>query len=199
MTESAPYARFVAAIQAGDDEATEAAALALAPADAEALRALACEGTGEQRWWAVRTLAAVGDAAALPPLRAALEAADPALRAAAALAVGHLGRRHPDAVEAALPALVPLLEDDDGLVRQAAADGLALCGDAAVPLLAAVALGAGHSGARARATGALCRIRTHNAAAVLFRLLNDPNPLVHAYAYKGLDAMGLLDNLLLKP
>lgn len=190
---------FLHAIEAGDDAATEAAALALAPADEAVLLELAADADGERRWWAVRALAACGGADALPAVAAALSSDDPAQRAAAALALGHLGKRLPDAVETQLPALARLLEDPDGFVRQAAVDGFALCGDAAVPTLAAVLFHSEHQGARTRAASALRQIRTLKAAPVLYRVLNDPNPLVHTYAFEALDDMGLLENLLLRP
>ncbi len=37
------------------------------------------------------------------------------------------------------------------------------------------------------------------AAAILYALLNDENHLVRAYAYEGLDEMGLLENVLVIP
>jgi HEAT repeat protein len=56
-----------------------------------------------------------------------------------------------------------------------------------------------HEGARTRAAYALRKIASPAAAASLFRCLNDPNYMVHTYAYEGLDELGLLDNLLLVP
>jgi len=88
------------------------------------------------------------------------------------------------------------LKDDDGMVRQVAADALAQCGDDAVPALARILFQQAHEGARTRAAGALRKIATMKAAGVLYALLNDSNHLVRAYAYEGLDDMGLLETVL---
>ena len=129
-------------------------------------------------------------------VQAALAAPAPELRAAAALALVHLHSRAPAAVAPALDTVAALLTDDDGLVRQTAADCLAQCGDDAVPALGRVLRESAHQGARTRAAGALRKIATMKAAAILYPLLNDPNHLVRMYAYEGLDEMGLLENVL---
>jgi HEAT repeat protein len=195
----AALAEWLAAVDAGDDARAEALVASLAPEDAAALAALAGLPDGDRRWWAVRALAAVGGDAAMPALLAALESGDAGTRAAAALALGHLHAHRPAAVTPALDRLAQALADDDGFVRQAAVDGLALCGDDAVPPLARVLFDGDHEGARTRAAAALRNIRTMKAAGVLYRCLNDHNHLVHTYAYEGLDKMGLLENLLLWP
>jgi HEAT repeat protein len=94
-----------------------------------------------------------------------------------------------------LARLAVQLADDDGAVRQAAADALAQCGDDALPALASI-LQTPHEGARTRAAYALRKIASRQAAPILFRLLNDANYMVHTYAYEALDEMGLLENLL---
>ncbi len=190
---------FLAAIAAGDDEVTEQYALQLTSADEPALLALAASGDADQRWWGVRGLAQAGTAAALPVLRNALADPDPAVRAAAALGAGYLYAREPDATAPELEAVATLLADDDGIVRQAASDALALCGDAAVPALGSVLRSSTHEGARTRAAASLRKIATMKAAAILYALLNDPNHLVRMYAYEGLDEMGLLENVLVIP
>ena len=83
-------------------------------------------------------------------------------------------------------------------MRQSAADALALCSDAALPALAET-LAASAEPARVRAAYALRKIGTFGAARLLYPLLNDTNPLIRAYAYEGLDDMGLLETLLLQP
>lgn len=190
---------FAAAVAAGDDDVSEAAALALHAGDEPALIALATSEKGDMRWWAVRALAHVGGAEAVPVVAGCLDAADPALRAAAALALGQIGAREPDAVAAALPALTAHLEDEDGFVRRAAVDGLALCGAAALPALADVLFNGVHEGARTRAASALRAMRSEMAAPLLFRFLNDRNHLVHTYCYEALDDLGLLENMILMP
>jgi len=189
----------IRAIDAEDDEACEALVQALTAADSPPLIVLAADPAADRRWWAVRALAAVGADTAAPALAHCLADADLSVRAAAALSMGHVHPRAPEAVAPWLEQVAALLADDSGLVRQAAADGLALCGDDAVPALAALLRRSQHPGARTRAAAALRKIATMRAAAVLYPLLNDANHLVRMYAYEGLDEMGLLENVLLLP
>lgn len=199
MSDSA-WETFAACVDAGDDAATEAAVAALSAQHEAALLHWCQAGSPpDRRWWAVRALAAVGGDAAPAVVAQAFAAPDPSLRAAAALALGHLAARAPRAVEEKLPALARLLEDDDGFVRQAAVDGFALAGDLSLPTLAVLLLQDGHEAARTRAASALRRVRSLKAAPLLFRCLNDHNHLVHSYCHEALDEMGLLDNLLLLP
>lgn len=196
MPMNEPFPNLLDAIDAGDDERAERAALQLTAADEPALLALAEADDGDRRWWAVRGLAICGGVQALPVLLAALGDGDAGVRAAAVMALAVLHQRVPAAVEPHLDEAARLLADDDGMVRQAAADTLAQCGDDAVPALAAVIFQGTHQGARTRAAAALRKIATMKAAAVLYPMLNDPNHMVRAYAYEGLDEMGLLENIL---
>jgi HEAT repeat protein len=160
----------------------------------------------DRRWWAARTLAVIGTAAAVEPLVDLLADPDEATRCAASLALGRIG------AEAAIPALVARLADPSGWVRDSAADGLALIGEASLPALVE-ALSDPRDGIRVRAASALRRTllaiippRTHvdiasnrgRALGALFQALNDPNYLVHQHAYEALDRLGLLDNLIVK-
>ena len=133
----------------------------------------------------------------MPVIAAALHDQDPSVRAAAALSAHHLYLRCPLQAQPLLAAVAAALADDDGMVRQVAADALAQSGDDAVPALREVLYTSQQEGARTRAAAALRKIATLKAAAVLYPLLNDPNPLVRMYAYEGLDEMGLLENVLL--
>ncbi len=189
------WERFRAAVAAGDDEKAESLVALLSPADMPRLVELA-EGGGDGRWWAIRGLAAVGDAQALPLIVASLTDGDPAVRSVAALALASLYLRYPEDVQPFLSWLADFLADDDGLVRQSAADALSQCGDAAVDALAG-ALNSPHEGVRVRAAAALHRIGTLATAPSLYHHLEDTNPLVRHYAYETLDRLGLLTNLLL--
>ena len=159
--------------------------------------------SSDKLWWAARALACCGTERAVPILATLLNEEDCALRAVSALSLGHLYRRAPDAVSGVLDQVAALLIDDDGLVRQSAADALAICGDASIPVLQTVLQGS-HEGARARAAYALRKIattaittaRTAATAPLLFQHLNDQNYLVRTYAYEALDEMGLLDNVI---
>ena len=196
MSEQDRFTLLVAAIAGGDETRCEELAHQLSSANGEQLIALAADMDLDRRWWAVRCLALVGDGACIPMLVHCLDDADPGVRAAAAMALGHVHRRAPDEVAPLLDRVAILLADDNGIVRQAAGDGLALCSDDAVPALARLLQQNDHPGARTRAAAALRKIATMRAAAVLYPLLNDPNHLVRMYAYEGLDEMGLLENVL---
>ena len=185
------------AIALDDDAAAEAVISALGPEDEADLLALAGDADPDRCWRGLRGLAAVGGADAVPILAAALSAAEEGERAVAALGLGHLHARAGQAVTDALPVLAKRLTDPAGLVRQAAADGLALCGEDAVPVLVA-ALESEHEGVRVRAAAALRKLQSMRAAGALYQHLNDPNHLVRLYAYETLDAMGLLTNILLR-
>jgi len=189
----------LAAIARQDDEESERQALLLTAADEPALLELLAGEKEDERWWAVRGLALVGSAVSVAPVGQSLQDEAAAVRAAAALALAPLYTRYPDDVTPQLAAVADLLADDEGYVRQTAADCLAQCGDAAVPALGHVLRASTHQGARTRAAGALRKIATMKAAAILYALLNDENHLVRAYAYEGLDEMGLLENVLVIP
>lgn len=188
--------QMVDAIAADDDERVEALVLQLTPTDEPALGELLQKGDADQRWWAARALAHSGSTQTLPLLLATLEDEDTTLRVVAALAVGALHNRLPAVVAPHLPQLAARLADEEGTVRQAAADALIQCGDAAIEALVAVLRFSDHEGARSRAAAALRKIGTPATVPALFRCLNDPNYLVHTYAYEALDEMGLLETQL---
>lgn len=189
----------LSAVAANDDEAADAAVEALTqqgPAACKALVELCGSPDPDQRWWAVRGLAALAEAEdacrelAIPPLVEAMSDPDEAVRCAVALALGRLQ------AASAIPALVLLLADPSGWVRGAAADALALMGEVALPALGE-AMQDPREGVRVRAAYALRKICSPDAARWLFPALNDPNPLVQTYAYETLDQLGLLNNVLL--
>ena len=197
MDESVTVQRLKAAIAAQDDELAEKLVQRLAGADEAALIRMAESDDADSRWWAVRSLALVGADQCVDTVVAALGDSNSALRAAGALALAHLHGRAPDATRAAMPALAQMLTDDDGLVRQSAADSLAMCGDDAVEALAVI-IDSLHDGARARAAYSLRKICTERAAELLYPLLDDPNHLVRSYAYDGLDDMGAFENIVVR-
>lgn len=188
------------AIAEEDDEAAEGAILELINRngmDCSPLLRLSQSANADQRWWAVRGLAALAEAdeanraAVMPAIVDALSDPDDAVRCVAALALGQLQ------AASAIPALVLLLAVPSGWVRGAAADALALMGEAAVPALGE-ALYDPRDGIRVRAAYALRKICSPKSARWLFPALNDPNHLVHAYAYETLNQMGLLNTVLLR-
>ncbi|MFN2200038.1 MAG: HEAT repeat domain-containing protein [Caldilineaceae bacterium] len=197
MDESITVQRLKLAIAAQEDELAEKLVQRLAGPDEPALIAMAGSDDPEARWWAVRALAQVGSDQSVDTVAAALHDDDSALRAAAALAIAHLYAREPAASKPALPMLANMLTDDDGLVRQSAADALAMCGDDAVESLASI-IDTLQGGARARAAYSLRKICTPRAGELLYPLLDDPNHLVRSYAYDGLDDLGAFENIVIR-
>ena len=195
MNDSVTVQRLKAAVAAQEDELAEKLVQRLTVEDEAALIAMAESGDPDARWWAVRALALVGSDHCLSSVSATLKDKNSVLRAAGALAVAHLYGRVPEATRPTLPALADMLTDDDGLVRQSAADALAMCGDDAVEALGAI-IDSLHDGARARAAYSLRKICTDRAAELLYPLLDDPNHLVRSYAYDGLDDMGAFENII---
>jgi HEAT repeat protein len=189
----------LAAVARQDDEEAERLAQLLTLTDEPALLELLVSTNEDERWWAVRGLALAGSQRCISQLGLSLHDEAPAVRAAAALSLAQLHARYAMDVVPQLDAVANLLADDEGYVRQAAADSLAQCGDDAVPALGHVLRASLHQGARTRAASALRKIATMKAAAILYALLNDENHLVRAYAYEGLDEMGLLENVLVIP
>lgn len=190
----------LAAIAQEDDEAAEAVIIELTRIDGAAkgpLLDLYRSPDADQRWWAVRGLAALAEAdeinrdGATPALVNALCDQDDAVRCVAALALGQLQ------AASAIPSLILLLSDTSGWVRGAAADALALMGEAAVPALGE-ALQDEREGVRVRAAYSLRKICSPKSARWLFPALNDPNPIVHTYAYETLDQLGYLTTILVQ-
>lgn len=186
------------AIDADDDEAAESAILELTKQDGLALpllQELRRSTDSDHRWWATRGLAEIAEdherqrEATTPELLDALSDQDDSVRCVAALALGQMR------AASAIPSLTLLLADPSGWVRGAAADALALIGEPAVSALGE-ALQDVREGVRVRAAYALYKIRSPKAARWLFPALNDPNHIVHTYAYEALDEMGLLNTIL---
>lgn len=193
MNENALLAPLLQAIADDDDTQAERLVLQLTSAAEPALHTLLATGNADQRWWAVRALAHCGTAQTLPVLLTTLRADDAALRTVAAMALGALYPRLAPALTPQLGTLAQCLADDEGMVRQAAADALIQCGDAALDALVTILRTSTHEGARSRAAYALRKIGTPATIPALFHCLNDPNYLVHTYAYEALDEMGLLE------
>lgn len=197
MSHAQPQEQFLRAVAEDDDERVENVVLRLTPVDEAWLLDLTLSDDMDQRWWSVRALAICGTNACVPRLIEMLNDSDAGVRAATLLALAHIAERLPaELLDEALVAMAGCLADEEGFVRQAATDALALCGDAAVDVLAGV-LSGDHQGARTRATASLRKIGSMKAAVVLYQHLNDPNYLVRLYAYEALDEMGLLENQLL--
>jgi HEAT repeat protein len=177
----------LAAIAAGDDDRTEAAAQAvesMGDAALTPLRGLLASDDCDRRWWAVRALAAVGTSAAIEELVTALADPDPDVRACAVVALAE--RRPATAVEP----LVACLSDPSAYVARLVADGLAQFGQPAAAALIE-ALETGDVAARAGAARALSVIQPEEAIPALFAALDDPSAVVTYYAEEALARMGV--------
>lgn len=198
MTNQELLPHLLEAITADDDEGAEALVLQLTPTAEPALLDFLPRGNAVQQWWMARALAHCGTAQAVPALIGMLTTDDAMLRTVAVMALGLLHRRLASALPPHLSQIADCLRDEDGTVRQAAADALVQCGDDAVEALVNVLRFGGHEGARSRAAYALRKIGTPATVPALFRCLNDPNYLVHTYAYEALDELGLLETQLVQ-
>jgi HEAT repeat protein len=119
-------------LTSGDEERAEEAAWRLAEhgdAAIPALRSLLDAPQAETRWWAVRALAEIPGGLASPWSIEALKDPDVAVRQCAALGIS----RQPD--DQAVPALVEAMSSDDALLARLAANALSSIGEAAVPAL----------------------------------------------------------------
>ena len=190
---------WLAAVDAQEDDVAEARVANLTAADEPMLLVLLQEKDANRQWWAIRALGACGSEASLGALLPFLETDHDELRAVAIMALGNVGQRHPTALQPFLAQLTACLADASGMIRQIAADTLAQCGNPVIPALVDVLRYGKDQGARSRAAYALAKIGTLEAAPALYRCLNDPNYLVHTYAYEALEKMGLLENVLLAP
>ena len=180
----------ITALTGGDETRAEAAAAGLA-ALPEALRpealvtlpGLLAASQADQRWWAVRALAALPAEDVVPLLLQALRNEDASVRQCALLGL----RQRPDG--RAIPELVTALDDPDPLVRRLAGDALEVIGSQAVPALLEVMASGSHP-AQLEAARALAAIRDTRAVPALFEAL-DGSALLEHWASEGLERMGV--------
>jgi HEAT repeat protein len=116
----------------GQDELAETAAIELAARGSEVLHALddlLLSDDADTRWWGTRTLALIVDPRASVLLLKMLHDPDLAVRQCAALAL----KEQP--TPEAIPALIAAIDDLDRMLSRLAADALISLGEAAVPAL----------------------------------------------------------------
>lgn len=178
-------------LTSGDEARAEAAVKRLTELQSEqgealleALSALLASPDVESRWWAVRALSELDDGRVPLLLTQALNDADPEVRRCAALGL----RSHPD--PQAIPRLVEMLNDADGLTARLAGDALAAIGGEAVPALLDV-LQNGRHAARLAAARALATLRDQRAIPALFNALDEDSALLEYWAGEGLERMGV--------
>lgn len=204
---------FLNAVTNGNEDEAEKQSQLLTADDCAGLMTIVTRGESEANrnehvnhdllWWAIRGLAVCGDRAALPALTPMLTTTDGECRAATLLAIAHIGQRMDEAercvhVTASLTNLMAqLFLDENAYVRQAAADAFAMLGPVTMKTLGH-GLATFPEGARVRIAYSLRKMKSMDAAPLLFQLLNDSNYLVQSYAYEALDELGLLDNVIVQ-
>ena len=147
----------------------------------EAWRALQQTGDANARADAVRFLGERRYAPAVPALIELVQEADPGTRYLAARALGQIG----DEAEAAVPALLDALRDDDMFLRAGIAGALIKIGYPAVPGLTAALFDDSNAVKRA-ACKALGKIGSQRAVPALTNALRDKNPGVRKFAKEAL-------------
>jgi HEAT repeat protein len=170
----------------GDDDRAQAALTQLTGDDIPALMEALARGSADERWWAVRALAALASAheSALSALLTAAADPDADVRSAVFHALGEI--RAPEAV---IPLLFALNDSSPYLARLAA-DALIRIGAPAVPgLLRALEQDAVAS-VRTHAARALALIGDPAAIPALFCALDDDSALVRHWADDGLERLG---------
>jgi HEAT repeat protein len=180
-------ADLLAELDSGDTKAAEAAALKLPAQGEAALTVLALRLQGDDadhRWWAARALAEFKEPLAGELLTGALQDPESGVRQCAALSLS----KRPE--EAAIPALIEMLQATEGLEARLAGDALVAIGKAAVePLIAA--LGVEGINAKVEAARALALIGDTRAVSPLFKLLDSDSAVLEHWVSEGLDKMGV--------
>ena len=179
-----------------NEAACEAAAIALGKKGDIALpfiEKLLNVGDIDIRFWMIRALWANGGQAAQETLTTLLSDEDDMIRSGAAMALGELK------VISALPALMNLMLEDQGLPGDHAADALGKIGQSAAQNLIQ-ALGDGRAMIRIRAVKALGPIESQVAIPALIQCLDhDESYLVRHYADRALKRMGVGEMIYFKP
>lgn len=176
----------LAQLFSGDDDRAQAALAQLTEADAPALTEALARGSADERWWAVRALAALAPAheSALAALLTAAADSDADLRAAVFHALGET--RAPEAVISLLFAL----SDPSPYLSRLAADALIRIGSPAVPGLLRALEHDAVASVRTHAARALALIGDPAAIPALFCALDDDSALVRHWADDGLERLG---------
>lgn len=176
----------LAELTSGDELRAEAAVhkiIALGEEVIPALLDLAHSQEADHRWWAIRTLAQ-SPHTRTEDLIPFLSDSACEVRAAAALAL----YSHP--AEAAIPALINLLSDEDSLTAYLAGNALIAIGALSTPALLQV-LKEAKQNARIQAMRALAEICDHRAIPAMMKAMDEDSVLLQHWAKEGLERLGL--------
>jgi HEAT repeat protein len=147
------------------------------------LESLLQSTVSDHRWWAIRTLAQQGN----PPLKWLIEGLDDPsneVREAAALALS----LHP--TEIAIPALLRILTEADGMLGTLVANALTSIGTSAVPVL----LDAFHDArpqVRIQIMRSLAEISDHRSISLMLKATEEDSAMLNYWAQEGLERLGL--------
>ncbi len=178
--------RLVADLTSENEAVAEAAAAELAHLGETALtplESLLQSSVADERWWAVRTLAQMDT----PPLEWLIDALGDSsneVREAAALALS----THP--TEMAVPGLVRVLSDADGMLGTLVANALSAIGKPAVPNLLEAFKNA-RPQARIQIMRSLAEIRDHRAISTMLKATDEDSAMLNYWAQEGLERLGL--------
>ena len=137
----------------------------------------------DHRWWAIRTLAYMPDIH-VNYFVDALEDVSSEVRQAAALALAG----HP--VEAAAPALVRALGDEDAMLQTLAVNALSAIGKPVVPILMERFPRASAS-EKIHSMRVLAEVRDPRAIPVMMKALEEDSAILHHWCEIGLEQLGL--------
>lgn len=171
----------------GDDERANAVLPQIYELGAESVKALEVlieSDDADERWWAVRAIAGIGNENSTELLIKGLKDKDTAVQQCAALGL----RERPN--PSAIPDLIPILNDKDRMLARLAGDALARYEHAATNALMDVAKFGELSG-RVEAVRALALIGDYASVSTLFKLLDDESALIEHWAQEGLQRMGI--------
>ena len=176
----------IADLTSENESRAEAAASELAQLGNAALtplESLLQSSIPDHRWWAVRTLAQMDS----PPQEWLIFAlGDPSneVREAASLALA----AHP--TEKAVPDLIRVLNNADGMLGTLAANALTAIGKPAVPDLLEAFINAGPQ-ARIHIMRTLAEIRDHRAIPTMLKATDEKSAMLNYWAQEGLERLGL--------
>ncbi|NJN80255.1 MAG: HEAT repeat domain-containing protein [Anaerolineales bacterium] len=186
---------FLDDLTSGDDERAEQSIIPLVELGQAAIQPLldlTRSENADERWWAVRALAASPHTLTsdLIPL---LNDSAPEVRAATALAI--LNHPHEDAIDA----LIQTLYDEDSLTANIAGNALAKIGNPTTPSLLKV-MEEAETNVRILAIRALAEIKDHRAIPMMMKSLNNENEsaVIQYWAQQALEKLGL-DMVYIKP
>lgn len=179
--------KLITQLKSGDDSLAEIAVKEIGQLGISAIEKLAellKDKDADVRWWAIRTLAEFKDDQASQLILIHLEDHDLAVQQCAAIAL----RFRPS--ENAIEPLITLLEHDDPILSELAANALITYGKSTTQALLDV-VQKGSPKAQIQAVRALAKIKDTVSIPALFSLLDSDSAMLAYWANEGLENMGV--------